>query len=233
ARSGVRGRGTGGTRLGPRGPAPRVGTPPGPDRVVRPRRGVRGAGGSGQVLLHLGRRLVAVGLREAVHEVGAAQLVLLGADGLDDQGGEHAADLGGALQGDVPGQAGQEARAEGVADAGRVRLALLGRAADLHGLLAGPLAAAAARAAGGDAVADPVEDLGVAPAGLALDEPLLVLVGEEVGRPVQQYPDLLTAHPGDLLGEVGGERDLTGPALLGVAEHALGVVRADEDQVET
>lgn len=81
-------------------------------------------------------------------------------------------------------------------------------------------------------MADPVEDLGVAPAGLGLDEPLLVLVGEEVGRPVQQYPDLVAVHPGDLLGEVGGEGDGPRAALLGVPEHRLRVVRADGDQVQ-
>lgn len=155
-----------------------------------------------------------------------------GADGLDDQGGEHAAHLRGTLQRDAPGQPGQESGAEGVAHPGRVRLALLLGAADLDRVLAGALDAHAAGAEGGDAVADLAEDLGVGPAGLALDEPLLVLVGEEVGRPVQQYPDLLPVHPGDLLGEVGGERNVPGAALLGVPEHALRVVGADEDQVE-
>ncbi|MDQ1020190.1 hypothetical protein QFZ43_006739 [Streptomyces afghaniensis] len=82
-------------------------------------------------------------------------------------------------------------------------------------------------------MAHPGEDLRVGPAGLGLDEALLVLVGEEVRRPVQQDADLLAVHPGDLLGEVGGERDVPGAALLGVAEHGLRVVGADGDQVET
>lgn len=82
-------------------------------------------------------------------------------------------------------------------------------------------------------MADLGEDLRVAPAGLGLDEPLLVLVREEVCRAVEQQPDLVAVHARDLLGEVGGEGDRAGPALLGVPEHALGVVRADQDQVES
>ncbi len=81
-------------------------------------------------------------------------------------------------------------------------------------------------------MADPGEDLGVGPAGLGLDEPLLVLVGEEVRGAVEQDADLVTVHPRDLLREVGGERDPAGAALLGVAEHPLGVVGADGDEVE-
>ena len=45
---------------------------------------------------------------------------------------------------DAPGETGQEAGAEGVADAGRVGLALLLGAADLDRVLAGPLDAHAA-----------------------------------------------------------------------------------------
>ncbi len=82
-------------------------------------------------------------------------------------------------------------------------------------------------------MADPAEDLLVRPAGLGLDEALLVLVGEQVRGAVQQYPDLVAVHPGDLLGEVGGERDVPRTALLGVAEHRLRVVGADGDQVES
>lgn len=82
-------------------------------------------------------------------------------------------------------------------------------------------------------MADPGQDLGVGPAGLGLDEPLLVLVGEEIRRTVEQQPDLVAVHPRDLLREVRGERDGPGAALLGVAEHRLRVVGADEDQVES
>lgn len=81
-------------------------------------------------------------------------------------------------------------------------------------------------------MADLGEDLLVAPAGLGLDEALLVLVREEVRGALQQYPDLVAVHPGDLLGEIGGEGDRPRAALLGVPEHALGVVGADQDQVQ-
>lgn len=82
-------------------------------------------------------------------------------------------------------------------------------------------------------MADLGEDLLVGPARLGLDEPLLVLVREEERRAVQQDPDLVAVHPRDLLREVGGERDRARAALLGVAQHALGVVRADQDEVES
>ncbi|MGX1300415.1 hypothetical protein RKD35_001903 [Streptomyces albogriseolus] len=113
-----------------------------------------------------------------------------------------------------------------------VGLALLVGAGDLDDRLAGPLDAHAAGAEGGDAVADLGEDLLVGPAGLRLDEALLVLVGEEVRGPLQQYPDLLPVHAGDLLGEVGGEGNAPRAALLGVPEHRLRVVGTDGHQVE-
>lgn len=81
-------------------------------------------------------------------------------------------------------------------------------------------------------MADLAEDLLVGPAGLALDEALLVLVREEVRRAVQERADLVAVHPGDLLREVRGERDGARAALLRVAEHALRVVRADQHQIE-
>lgn len=98
--------------------------------------------------------------------------------------------------------------------------------------LADPLDPDAVGAERGDTGADLGEDLRVGPAGLGLDQTLLVLVGEEVGRVHQEGADGLAVHPGDLLGEVGGERDTAGAALLGVPDHRLGVVRTDQDEVE-
>lgn len=98
--------------------------------------------------------------------------------------------------------------------------------------MTGALDAYTLRAERGHPVTDLGEDLRVRPAGLGLDEALLVLVGEQVRGAVQQYPDLFAVHTGDLLGEVRGERNVPGATLLRVAEHRLRVVRADEDEVE-
>src|SRR5262245_23004744 len=78
--------------------------------------------------------------------------------------------------------------------------------------------------------ADPAEDLFLGPAGLLLAQRLLVLVGEEIGGTVDETADV--DHAGELLRRVGCERDATGTALIGVPEHAIRVVRADQYQVE-
>ena len=61
----------------------------------------------------------------------------------------------------------------------------------------------------------------------------LVLVGEQVGRAVDELGGCLVAvHPRQLLGGVSGEGEAADAALLGVPVHRLGVVGADEHQVE-
>ena len=43
---------------------------------------------------------------------------------------------------------------------------------------------------------------------------------------------MLAVHPGQLLGGIGEERHAPVAALLGVALHARGVVRAHHDQIQ-
>ena len=86
--------------------------------------------------LEVGRRLVTVGRRAALEERGAGDLVLLGADHLDHVDGQQAAELGGPLVAEAPAEGGEEARPEGVADAGRLDLRDLGDRRDDDGLLA-------------------------------------------------------------------------------------------------
>ena len=57
----------------------------------------------------------------------------------------------------------------------------------------------------------------------------LVLVGEQERRAVDQVADQLARAERELLARVGDERVAALPALLGVAEHAVGVVGADQD----
>ena len=85
-------------------------------------------------------------------------------------------------------------------------------------------------AEGGDLDADPGEDLVGRPAGLGLDHVRLVLVGEQVRRPVDQVADQLAVAERELLARVGDERVPALTALVGVADHALGVVGRDQHE---
>src|SRR5690606_41083492 len=80
-------------------------------------RAAYGSGVASQVRLELraGRR--AVGLPEAVEELPALEVVLLGADGLQGEAGQHGADLGAPPVPQPPGDAGEEPGAVRVADA--------------------------------------------------------------------------------------------------------------------
>ena len=69
------------------------------------------------------------------------------------------------------------------------------------------------------------------PAGLLLDHVRLVLVGEEDRGAVDEVADQLAVAEGELLAGVGDERVAALAALLGVAEHPVGVVGADQHVV--
>ena len=67
-----------------------------------------------QIGAYVGGALVAIGLGEPLEEQVGAQVVLLRADGLQDERGEQGADLGAALQRQPPRAGGEEAGAEAV-----------------------------------------------------------------------------------------------------------------------
>src|SRR5256885_16867385 len=69
---------------------------------------------SGQVPRDLSRRRVAVGGGEALGQRARLQVVLLRAGGLQGAHRHQVAELGGALEGQAPGDGGQEAGAERV-----------------------------------------------------------------------------------------------------------------------
>ena len=73
-----------------------------------------------------------------------------------------------------------------------------------------PLHPGAGRAQRGYPHPDPRQDIGAAPPALALDERLLVLVAEQVGRAVHQRAHLRAVQPRQLLRGVGGERHAEG-----------------------
>ena len=162
-------------------------------------------------------------------EDAAAQGVLLGADLLDDVHREQAAELGRALEVEVPVQRGQEAGPERVADTGRLDLADLGDGGDGDRLLALAVDADALGAQRDDPGAHAREHLVGGPAGLLGDQRGFVLVGEQDVRAVDEVADHLAVTERELLGGVGDEPVAALAALVGVPEHALRVVRTDQD----
>ena len=179
----------------------------------------------------LGRGL-AVGAAQPLGQGARLQLVLLRPDRLQDVHGEEVAELGGPVQGQAPGHRGQEPRAERVPGPGRVQLLDLRDRRNENRLGASLLDLGSGGPEGRDPDADPVQDLRPGPAALALDEGFLVLVAEQVGRAVNERARLAGGQPGQLLGQVGRERDAQVLALLGVRQHGRGVAGADEDQVQ-
>ena len=81
-----------------------------------------------------------------------------------------------------------------------------------------------------DPHSDLAHHLSLAPAGLLQQQIPLVVVGEQIRRAVDELANLLTGQPGQLLRRVGGECQAELAALLGVQEHRLGVVCADDHQ---
>ena len=77
---------------------------------------------------------------------------------------------------------------------------------------------------------DLAHHLGLGPPGLLQQQIPFVVVGEQVGGAVDQLADLVAGQPGQLLRRVGGEGQPQLAALLGVQEHRIGVVGADDDQ---
>ncbi len=82
-----------------------------------------------------------------------------------------------------------------------------------------------------DAQLNLLHHLGLRPTGLLQQQIPLVVIGEQVCRPVYQPADLFAGQPGQLLARIRGERQPQRPALLGVAEHRLGVVGTDDHKI--
>ena len=120
---------------------------------------------------------------------------------------------------------------ERVAHAGRLDLPDLGDRGDGDRLLALAVDPYAGRPERDHPGADPGEHLLGRPAGLLGDQRGFVLVGEQDVRAVDQRPDQLAVAERQLLGRVRHEAVAALPALVGVPEHRLGVVRADQDVV--
>ena len=83
---------------------------------------------------------------------------------------------------------------------------------------------------GGDPQPDLAHHLRFAPTALLQQKVPLVIVGEQVSGAVDEPTDLVAVQAGQLLGRIGGERQAELAALLGVQEHRIGVVGADDHQ---
>src|SRR5580658_9954878 len=105
---------------------------------------------SGEVRGDLGGRRLTVGGGEAFGERARLQVVLLRAGALQGVHGHQVAELGAALEGQAPGDGGEETRAERVARAGRVRGAGVGHRGDRHRRQPGLLDPRAVLAEGGN-----------------------------------------------------------------------------------
>ena len=180
----------------------------------------------------LGHGLVTVGRGEPGEETLARHRVPLRADGPQEVCGQHRTHLGAAFVPEAAGESDEEASAEGVADARGVNPLDVTGDGNMDGVLAAGADVGAVLAARDDAGRDPAVDLVLAPPGLGLGEVGLVLVGEQVVRAVDELADEGAFRERELLRRVGDEADAARAALLGVAQHGLGVVGTDEHEVE-
>ena len=75
-------------------------------------------------------------------------------------------------------------------------------------------------------------NIGCRPSCLLLDERGFVVIAEQIGGAVDELTDHVTAGPGELLRGIGRERKSSITAYVRMAQHALGIVGTDEDEVE-
>jgi len=127
--------------------------------------------------------------------------------------------------------ASEETGTERISHTGRVGLALLFRNANENGVAAAPLDASAIGAKGDDANIHHGGEVSGRPAGLLFDQRRLVLVREQVLRSLDQGLDVVTVHPGELLGRVSGEGIPAEAAFVGVTAHSLRIVRPDQHHI--
>ena len=184
-----------------------------------------------EVRLDLGSRPVAVRRPATLEERPPRQGVLLRADLLDDVDGEQAPELGRALGVQPPRQGGQEAARNASPTPVGSTFSISGTAGtviDSSPCAVDPDAGGAERH---DPGADPGEHLLGRPAGLLGDQRGSYSLENRIVRAVDQRPDQVAAAERELLGGVGDEPVAALPALVGVPEHRLGVVRPDQDVV--
>ena len=129
--------------------------------------------------------------------------------------------------------AGEETGTERISHTGRVGLALLFRNANENGVAAASLDAGAVGAEGDDANIHKGGEVSSRPASLLFDQGRLVLIREQVLRSLDQGLDVVTVHPGELLGRVSSEGIPAEAAFVGVTSHSLRIVRPDQHHIRT
>ena len=180
----------------------------------------------------LGRSDVTEGLRKAVVKRARLHLVLLRADRLEHVGREQRTDLRTPLESETPGESGEESCAETVANASRI-----GQPALRH----------RRTVIGGSPTRSMIAPRGPSVVTLtptrastsASDQPVLVSVidfsyslREQEGGALDEPADFGSVHPRQLLRGIGHKAVPTATALVGVPQHRLWIVRADDNEVE-
>src|SRR5688500_125131 len=161
-----------------------------------------------------------------------AEPVFLGSDHLDRIARNQRAELGAALQRQLPGDPSKKSCAVRVTNPGRVDSGDFTRNRYVLSRLTRDLDTGPVGASGDHTDSDPLHDVLMRPACLLRDEAVLVVVGEQVRRAVDQLFDLRAVHPGHLLGGIGDEVESPDAALVGVPQHCLRIVRRADDLIE-
>jgi hypothetical protein len=179
----------------------------------------------------LGGRILAVRAGQPALRDRVVPGPLLRSRGLQHQHGHQRAELRRTLQAEGRAAPGEETGPERVADAGGVGLTGLGHHVDAGGRAVGLDDVDTLGAERRHPQADLFLHIGLRPAGLGEQQLPLVVIGEQVGRTVDELVDVFPGQAGQLLGGVGGKRQAELAALLGVHHHRVGVVGPDDDQV--
>src|SRR5512133_830419 len=179
----------------------------------------------------LSGRRPAVGLFEPSQEC-AVEAIFLGPDHLKGISRQQGAELRAALQRHVPGAPGKKSCTVGITHPGWADPRDLPRHRNVEPRLAGDLYTGSLRTSGDHPNRDPLQELLVRPARLLSNQSVLVVVGEQVGRPVDQPFDARAVQPGHLLGRVRDEVESPAAAFIGVPQHGLGVIGRDHHQIK-
>src|SRR4029453_16652178 len=179
----------------------------------------------------VGSGRAAVRILEASQE-GSLEAIFLGPDHLDRVARQQGTDLRAALQRHVPSEPSEKSCAVRIAHPGWVNPCDFARNRYVHSGLACDLDTGSLGTPCNYPDSDALQDFLVRPAGLLPDEAILVVVGEQVRRPIDQPLDLRSVEPGHLLGRIGEEAKAPTAALLGMPLHSLRIIRRNYDQIE-
>ena len=174
----------------------------------------------------------AVGTLEPRAHMSRVKAVLLRSHRLDDVRGEHRAELSASLIGQAESQTGEESCPESIPHPGRIRHRILLGAPDLDDRLPIPLDPRTLIPESRDPAVHSISNFLCTPTSFLFGQRRLVLIREQVCRPVDESTNLRSVHPSQLLGRIGREGVPTLPAFIGVTQHPLRIIGTDDDQID-